>query len=743
MIPIDCESRIERVAVYARGAVVTRAVSVPEPLPEGAVDLRVRGVTAFAETGSLRVLVDGDGGHRVTALRARLAVPEATARPGHLREEVRTIALNGRRLSAEQALLQSRRTAIGERAFSMRLPRGLKLDPAARFADVLALRALLGEELERIDARLQALTDALAENERRRIAAELALRQGSSAEARGDDRMCLDVEVRLGAAPGDARGLRSFALEYVVAAARWWPAYTARFSAQASRVNLALDAFVAQSSGEDWSGVAIAVSTADLVLDARLPELASLRIGRAQLPPRRGYRAAPAGLEAMFEGYDRALEQLGNRHAPRSEERAADLTRAGERASRSTPAPGFAPPPPFPGGGFPGAPPAFGPPPMPEAAFAPGAPLSAMAPPGFAPAPYGMPPPQHAAFGGAPPPPAAMVFGAVPRAAMAAPPPMRARMKSASLGARLSRSTASEDALEQAEAGFFEEAQVAEQEAPIEPGEAWLDFDALVLADPADHARRGRLQRDRRGEQRESAMQARAAIEALAAPAEALDPVSTRGRFDHRYDAIGTADVPANGRPHRVAIDVAEAPAKARFITVPREAAEVYREAQIQSPFAAPLLSGPVEVFLDGALITTAKLHFVDRKGVISLGLGVEDRLRVARNARVQEGSAGLLGGLTTVEHAITIDLASSLGQSVTVDVLERLPVSDDKDIEVKVVAARPEPEKYTQVERGAPIREGLRFEIEVPKGEKQRVELTYRVTLPSKNELVGGNRRE
>lgn len=728
MTPIDCESRIERVVVYARGAVVTRAVTVPTPLPEGAVYLRVRGVTGFAEAGSLRALVEG--GHRVTALRARLAVPEQTAQPGHLREEVRALRLKGKRLSAEQALLQERRAAIGARAFSMRLrrsSRSSKLDPSARFADVLALRALLGEELERLDARLQALTEALAENERRMAAAELALRQGSSAEAQGDDRTCLDVEVRLGAASGDARGLRSFALEYVVAAARWWPAYTARFSAQATRVSFAIDAFVAQASGEDWSGVAIAVSTADLVEDARLPELASLRLGRAQPAPRRAYRAAPAGLDAMFEGYDRAIEQLESRRGSRSEKSYAEGARDVDTASRFTPPVGFA----LSGGGAPPPSPAFGAPLMAQAAFAPGPPMA----PGFAPAAYGAPPP---------PPLAAPRGGAaIPRAAMAAPVRMKARARSVSLGAEFSRSSVDEGALEEAAGGFFEEAQVAEPELPIEPGEAWLDFDALVLAAPTDHARRGRLQRDRRADPRAGARQARAAIEALMAPAEALDPVSTRGRFDHRYDASGTADVPANGRPHRVAIDVADATAKARFVTVPREVAEVYREAKIHNPFASPLLSGPVEVFLEGALITTAKLHFVDRKGAISLGLGVEERLRVARNARVQEGSAGLLGGSTTVEHAITIDVASSLGQPVTVDVLERLPVSDDKDIEIKVVASRPEPEKYTQADRGAPIRQGLRFEIEVPEGDKQRVELTYRVTLSSKNELVGGNRRE
>jgi uncharacterized protein (TIGR02231 family) len=288
----------------------------------------------------------------------------------------------------------------------------------------------------------------------------------------------------------------------------------------------------------------------------------------------------------------------------------------------------------------------------------------------------------------------------------------------------------------------------AEPAAPeaIEPDEAWLDFDALTLADPLDPAnrsRRGRLARDPSGMAGSRAAAARTSIEALGPPAETQDPLETRGRFDHRYDAEGSADVPASGRPHRVTIGSAEGEARPRFVAVPREAAEVYREAEIRNPFAAPLLRGPVEVFLDGALLTTSSFGFVDRGGWLHLGLGVEERLRVARNARVEEGSAGLLGGSTTVDHHVTIDVASSLGHPVAIEVLDRIPVTSDKDIEIKLVSSKPTSAKHTQAERGHPVRGGLAWSVTVSPGEKQRIEVVYRVTLPAKNELVGGNRRE
>src|SRR5690348_16969464 len=110
MTSIDCESRIERVVVYARGAVVTRRVDLPADLPEGPLDLRVLGVIALAETGSLRAIAGGD--REVTALRPRLAVPSAPVRPGSLREEARAVLLERQRLEAERAHLSFRRTEL-------------------------------------------------------------------------------------------------------------------------------------------------------------------------------------------------------------------------------------------------------------------------------------------------------------------------------------------------------------------------------------------------------------------------------------------------------------------------------------------------------------------------------------------------------------------------------------------------------------------------------------------------------
>lgn len=65
-----------------------------------------------------------------------------------------------------------------------------------------------------------------------------------------------------------------------VAAARWAPSDVARIDGD--HVTFELRATVAQLTGQDWSGVALRLSTAEPERFGALPELAAQRIGRRQ-----------------------------------------------------------------------------------------------------------------------------------------------------------------------------------------------------------------------------------------------------------------------------------------------------------------------------------------------------------------------------------------------------------------------------------------------------------------------------
>ena len=272
------------------------------------------------------------------------------------------------------------------------------------------------------------------------------------------------------------------------------------------------------------------------------------------------------------------------------------------------------------------------------------------------------------------------------------------------------------------------------------PEGQWLAFDSLILRDPALSARRGRLEvRPARSTQYGAAPDT---TESMIPPPGTTDPLLSRGHFDHRYTAEGLCGLPANGRPTRLRICARQASTQTLFSATPILTPAVFREVELINPFEGPLLAGPVDIFVDGALLRTSVLRSTGHGAKVRFGLGAEDRVTVTRNVRASETSRGLLGGTTESAHSVEIDVASSLPSPASIQILDRLPVTDDRDIEVLLVASRPEARDYAQ-EEGPPLRGGLEWMLELPPGGVERVEFEYTISLPSKSEVVGGNRRD
>lgn len=273
----------------------------------------------------------------------------------------------------------------------------------------------------------------------------------------------------------------------------------------------------------------------------------------------------------------------------------------------------------------------------------------------------------------------------------------------------------------------------------IEPADAWLNFDELILAGKDNH-NRGLLER------RSSATSAARGLqvaESRAIVQTLLDPGQSKGHFDYRMDAQGRVNIPADGLLHRLRLreDVTEP--KLMWKCVPRTEPAVYREVRVMNPAPFPLLSGPLRVFVNGEMRVQTTLQTVDVGGEMQVGLGVDDNFRVARNARVTEDGAGIFGGKRAVDHEITIEIRSSLGFASRIHVFDRIPVTDDENVDVELLKQSPPATPYDQAELLSPVRGGLKWGVDLGPGATQNIVYSYRITLRSKDEIIGGNRRD
>ncbi|SFK98057.1 DUF4139 domain-containing protein [Streptomyces pini] len=325
------DSVLESVVVHAVGAVCLRRARCALPpglpaAPDAAVRVRVEGLPIALYDHSLRGrVVSGPPGLRVTDARpVRAAAPRQHRELPSLRLELEEAEDRLARLREQR----DRLTAEIEKAAELRAvpPQPRRGDPPrwAPVESLLALAnfvdgrlALLHERLRAVEAelggaehdvgvlirRLEAASSALpATRAGESAAAVLTLEwagDGASHNDGGDEQVSSRVSSEA-----------ELEVEYHVPGATWSPVYQLRLDGtdSASGGTLVLRACVAQRTGEDWTGVRLGLSTADLLRPADVPRLRSLRIGRRQEEPAaRGWREPPPGLEELFAGYDAAV----------------------------------------------------------------------------------------------------------------------------------------------------------------------------------------------------------------------------------------------------------------------------------------------------------------------------------------------------------------------------------------------------------------------------------------------------
>jgi hypothetical protein len=696
-------SKIDAVIVYREGATVRRVATIA---PGTARQIRLGGLPLALEPSSVRArvrqgvgrVVDirpdfdvafGDAVHKPAEM---LALEEARDKLAHL-ERVRE------RLKAEIEEL---------RALTPILPQ-TRRGEAPRPAPIEAMRELSDFVEDEVAQRLARQRVTESEIEEKKNALTLRQRQfdeASSANRTEGFQVSRTVTITLEAAPSETIEIE---LDYDVPGARWVPSYALELERGLQNGALKMRASIVQNTGEDWSGVSLALSTAMASRRASIPELKALKIGRKQEDaPRSGWREVPSGLDSLFESYDEAV--AAHRPTPPSHARARP---SGSVAKAAGPAA-----------------------------------VAAAMPRGAA---YGAPPEALTASLAAPPPappPAPLAMGlSTQKSAMRA----RAPMPSADFGG----------------AGAYPDAEPSEVLPDARASDSSLaadlgDYAQLRLAAPDDRLARGRLRlisdddarllshlSSHRELARAGLSQARREAQSTRAlaPPSRCQPVAAIEGFDYRFDCAARLDVPSTGRWVSVPVMSCSVALGAEYVCVPSVEAKVYRTLNLTNRGEHALLPGPVDISAGDVFLMTTELPAMAPSGRDSkrIGLGVEEAIKVARRTTYNESTGGFLGGSSVLTHQIEIELNNQLATPVRIEVRERVPRPDpqEKDLKVEELAASPPWERVDEPIDGSIVKGTRRWRVSVEPGQRQTLSAQYAIRLPADRMVVGGNRRD
>lgn len=756
---ITLSSRIDAVQVYRRGATVTRVAELTlegqQALPDE-VELIGLPLSLLDPTARVRVLAaQSEPGVDVVAAGVRVGL---WARPGdpppkapaqeELEETQRKIARVREQLDqVEREVNLLAGVSVPER------PQGEdgKAPPASPMAARLQLEQFVDEATRQRLVERRGLREQLRQLEEDEARIRERIAAASTANEVKLDELQKSVTVRLRSRGAPPRKL-TLELSYVVPGARWAPAYQCKLARDGSKAEIQLRAWVAQRTGEDWKGVRLRLSTAAPLRFSELPELSSIRIGRAQpAPAKRGFRAPPQGGEVLFRDHDR------------------DLQRARELVPRGS------------GWRMPELPAPHDLSPHPPAQRAERKKYKSRArhahdePTGSGDADLAD---KSSMMVGAMPESAALdeeadlmmdslgaddmemseAVVAAPAPAPAAPAaPMRSMAYATNGGPGGGQGAGAARSV-----GALKREVAAKPRAPDDVLNA-LMYPLLRLPGPQD-GNRGRLVpvdvRSLYGDSLarigrpfrfdvvsavQHAEEVAMSVVSIALPDGTVDADDISSHFDFAYEADGVVEVVADGGFHSIALGDRASDARMRYIAVPREEAAVYRVAMLTNPVPAPLLPGPAEVYVGGEYVLTTRLPTVPARGELKLGLGVEQAIKIARNTKYSEVRSGeKVVAMTELVHDIDIDVVNHLEREIDIEVRERVPIpAAGAEVVVEESAVEPVWQPYDQEERGQPIEGGRRWEVKVPKGGTQKLKGRYVVKIYANNEIAGGNRRE
>jgi hypothetical protein len=246
---------ITGVTVYRSRAAVTRS-GAPK-LAQGVHELRVGPIPSFADLESVQAKI-GEGAKLLDLKTETVALPAPSSDNPRVREALEAVdtaraalADVDRRISNNASSLKLIDSIAAKAASDASQSLGSALDPEKLRAQI----AFVTGERDRLTAESLELARL-----RVKAAGELSAREQALARAGGAPPAERYALVTIAVPSG---GAVPMSLTYLVANAVWSPTYTVRGDPSAGTLAIEFDAVVKQATGEDWTDVTLALSTAE------------------------------------------------------------------------------------------------------------------------------------------------------------------------------------------------------------------------------------------------------------------------------------------------------------------------------------------------------------------------------------------------------------------------------------------------------------------------------------------------
>ena len=161
-----------------------------------------------------------------------------------------------------------------------------------------------------------------------------------------------------------------------------------------------------------------------------------------------------------------------------------------------------------------------------------------------------------------------------------------------------------------------------------------------------------------------------------------FESLRERGTTAH-FSGLGKQTVRADGRTVRVPIGKADLKAQPRIVVAPEVSLNAVRTGEVTNSTTLPLLPGKAHLFINGAFLGMSEMEFVSPSEPFSVFLGVADQIKVKRDLDQKRSEVSTWRNRTRMKVAYIGSVQNLSNQEVSVQLSDRIPVSEIGDVKV------------------------------------------------------------
>ena len=208
------------------------------------------------------------------------------------------------------------------------------------------------------------------------------------------------------------------------------------------------------------------------------------------------------------------------------------------------------------------------------------------------------------------------------------------------------------------------------------------------------------------------------------------------GGFVSEYHIPGPSTVKADGTETKLMIGAFDTDNELRIQVKPQLSTEAYLVAHTKLKGESPILAGRVSLFRDGAFIGQAHLPLLRPGQENDLAFGIDDQVSVRRQVmKDQRSEAGVLSKDSVLERRFVTEIENLHKEPVDIYVLETMPTSKDKAINIDVIANATTSGYEKDVDKVVGL---LRWKMPLTAKQKKDVKLGWKVSWPKDKSLSG-----